>query len=249
MLIETRLDEILKIVNEKNSITVQELTELLNASESTIRRDLTILHKDGKLKKVHGGATSLSLYHTKDQEIELRKSLNKDEKLLIVKYAAALIGPEDFVYIDAGTTTDLLIDYITEKNAIYVTNAISHAKKLAQNGCEAHLLGGRFKLTTEALVGNLTVNELEHFNFTKGFFGTNGVTVKQGFTTPDIDEALVKKKAMQKCKECFVLCDFDKFNQISPITFGEFHDATIITTKIARKEYLQYKNIVEVNKV
>ncbi|MFA9463681.1 MAG: DeoR/GlpR family DNA-binding transcription regulator [Velocimicrobium sp.] len=246
MLIETRLEEILKIVNDKNSITVQELTDLLKISESTIRRDLTALHNEGKLKKVHGGATSLTMYRTKDQDIELRKNMNKEEKIQIVRYAAALIETDDFVYLDAGTTTDLLIDFITEKNAVYVTNAIGHAKKLSQKGCEAHLLGGRYKLMTEALVGNLTLDELERFNFTKGFFGTNGVTVKEGFTTPDIDEALVKKRAMQKCMESYILCDSAKFNRISPITFAEFQNATIITTKIKRKEYLQYKNIVEV---
>lgn len=248
MLIETRLDEIVKLVNEKSSITVQELTELFGASESTIRRDLTLLHKEGRINKVHGGATALSMYHTKDQEIGLRKNLNKAEKLQIVRYAAELIVAEDFVYIDAGSTTDLLIDAITEKNAVYVTNAISHAKKLSQKGCEVHLLGGRFKLATEALVGNLTLDQLEQFNFTKGFFGTNGVTIKEGFTTPDIDEALVKKKALQRCREPYLLCDPDKFNHISPITFGDFKSATIITTSIMRKEYLQYKHIVEVKK-
>lgn len=249
MLIETRLDEILKIVNDKTSVTVQELTEYLNTSESTIRRDLTILHNDGKLRKVHGGATALGMYYTKDETVELRKNMNREEKEAIVKYAASLIKPSDFVYIDAGTTTDLLIDYIKEKNAVYVTNAISHAKKLAQNGCDVHLLGGRFKLATEALVGNETLMNLERCNFTMCFMGTNGVSLKQGFSTPDMDEAMVKKKAMEHSKTCYVLCDPEKFNQISSVTFGDFKQATIITTKIIRKEYQQCKNIVEVKNI
>ncbi|MDK2809181.1 MAG: DeoR family transcriptional regulator, fructose operon transcriptional repressor, partial [Clostridiales bacterium] len=174
MLIETRLEEILKLVNEKNSVTVQELTEYFDASESTIRRDLSLLHSEGKLRKVHGGATALGVYGTKDQAMELRKNMNREEKVAIVRYAASLIQPDDYVFLDAGTTTEFMIDSITEKNAIYVTNATGHAKKLSQNGCEAYLIGGRFKLTTEALVGNMTLDELEHFNFTKGFFGTNG---------------------------------------------------------------------------
>lgn len=58
MLAEERFSEILKLVNEHKTITVQELTELLDMSESTIRRDLTTLHKKGKLIKVHGGATA-----------------------------------------------------------------------------------------------------------------------------------------------------------------------------------------------
>ncbi len=248
MIIEKRLDAILKIVNERESVTVQELTEYLKASESTIRRDLTILHNDGRLKKVHGGATALGVYQTRDEDIELRQNSNREEKIAIVKYAASLIKPNDFVYIDAGTTTELLIDYITEKNALYVTNGISHGKKLVQNGCGAHILGGRLKLATEAMVGNETLFTLEHYNFTIGFWGTNGISLKQGFSTPDIDEAMIKRKAMEQCKKRYVLSDPTKFNQISAVTFSNFKDATIITTKVEQKEYVSCQNIFQVGK-
>lgn len=246
MLIEERLSQIVRLVEERNSITVQELTQLLDTSESTIRRDLTLLHKQGKLKKVHGGATVVGFYHTKDEDVSLRKELNKNEKLEIVKYAATLIQPEDFVYIDAGTTTEVLIDYITEKQAVYVTNAITHAKKLVEKGCTAHIVGGEFKLSTEAIVGNETVLELEKYNFTIGFWGTNGISIERGFSTPDIKEAMVKKKAMEQCKECYILADSNKFNEISSVTFAPFEKAVIITTKLKDSSYCQYKNIVEV---
>ncbi|MFW5647048.1 MAG: DeoR family transcriptional regulator, partial [Acetivibrio ethanolgignens] len=59
MLMEQRFHEILRAIEEKQTVTVQELTELLNTSESTIRRDLSILDKEGKLNKVHGGATAI----------------------------------------------------------------------------------------------------------------------------------------------------------------------------------------------
>ena len=63
-----------------------------------------------------------------------RRERNKGAKEKIAKYAAGLIEPGDFVYIDAGTTTDLMIDFITVRQAVFVTNAITHAKKLAQKG-------------------------------------------------------------------------------------------------------------------
>lgn len=248
MLMEQRFHEILKVVEEKQSVTVQELTELLNTSESTIRRDLSILDKEGKLNKVHGGATAIGHYTTKDEDVALRMNQNREEKLAIVKYAASLILPEDFVYIDAGTTTELMIDYITEKNAVYVTNGISHAKKLVQKGCEAHILGGRIKLSTEAVIGNETVSELDKYNFTLGFFGTNGISLKRGFSTPDIDEAMVKKKAMEQCKQRYVLADSSKFNQISAIRFADFKAADIITSDIKAGEFLNCENVREVGK-
>lgn len=119
MLAEERFREILKIVNEKKTVTVTELTELLDTSESTIRRDLTQLHKRGALLKVHGGATVLNgAYTTKDAKVSEREGLYVEEKRSIAKLAAALIGQEDFVYIDAGTSTASLAEAISERGRV-----------------------------------------------------------------------------------------------------------------------------------
>lgn len=249
MLAEERFCEILNLVNERRSVTVQELTEELNASESTIRRDLTTLHNRGQLIKVHGGATAVGMsYHTKDAAVSVRKDLNREDKIMIAKYAAELIEPGDFVYIDAGTTTELLIDYIRETNAVFVTNAILHARKLIQRGCVTYIPGGELKLSTEAVVGSETVQCLQKYNFTKGFLGTNGISLQAGFTTPDMNEAMVKKKAMERCLEKYILSDASKFNQISPVTFADFNEAKVITTAINEPNYRKCKNIVEVSR-
>lgn len=247
MLVEKRQNEILRIVEEYKSITVIELTRMLNASESTIRRDLTEMDKQGLLVKVHGGATTLNLnYRTKDYDVASRKHMNMDEKLEIVKYAATLITHEDFVYIDAGTTTELMIDYITEKNAVFVTNGTVHARKLAERGCNTYILGGQMKFATEAVIGNEAIEGLRKYNFTKGFFGTNGVSKSKGFTTPDIDEAMVKQMAVRQCKDCYILCDRSKFEQISPVTFAGFDEAKIITYMLNDDRYMGCNNILEV---
>lgn len=248
MLMEQRLQEILRILEERQSVTVQELTELLSTSESTIRRDLSVLDREGRLNKVHGGATAIGHYALKDEDVALRMNQNRGEKQEIARYAASLILPEDFVYLDAGTTTEIMVDYITEKDAVYVTNGISHAKKLVQKGYEAYILGGRIKLSTEAVIGNETVSELEKYNFTLGFFGTNGISIKKGFSTPDMDEAAVKKKAMEQCKQRYILADSTKFGQICAIRFAAFQAADIITSKIEAEEFALYENIREVSK-
>ena len=143
MLTEQRFEEILKLLSEKGTITVQELKEKLSASESTIRRDLTVLHDNGKLTKVFGGAVAIhSHMHTKDIQVSARENVNREEKIRIARYAASLIAAEDFVYLDAGTTTGFMIDYIEEKQAVYVTNGVSHAKKLAAMGFRVILIGG-----------------------------------------------------------------------------------------------------------
>lgn len=255
MLGEERHNTILTLVDERKSVTVHELMELLDASESTIRRDLLTLDREGLLVKVHGGAIAVesSYYHTMDDDVSVRMELNRDEKLEIARYAAGLIEPNDIVYLDAGTTTELMIDFMNggffnDKNVVFVTNAISHAKKLSVRGFATYILGGEFKNLTEAIVGEEAILSLDKYNFTKGFWGTNGVNVKNGFSTPDLKEAMVKKKSMQKTKKRYILADSSKFSQISSVTFADFASAKIITDRITDDKYKGYKNIMEVGK-
>jgi DeoR family fructose operon transcriptional repressor len=219
----------------------------LDASESTIRRDLNTMDENGLLTKVHGGAVAKrQSIHTYDENVASRKALHADEKQEVAKYAASLIQPDDFVYLDAGTTTEMMIRYIKTTQAVFVTNAIGHAKLLSEKGCRVYILGGEFKSQTEAIVGEEAVETLDKYNFTKGFWGTNGISVSKGFSTPDVKEAMVKKHSMMNCKQRYVLADASKFDQISSIKFADFEQATIITTELNKPALKKYKNIVEV---
>ncbi len=245
MLAEERFDEILKYVNQEGSITVQKLIEYTNASESTIRRDLNTLDKRGLLVKVHGGA--LALEHNaalKDSMVNVREELNREEKRKIAEYAASLISPEDVVYLDAGTTTGYLIDFLKTKGIIFVTNAVMHARKLVEKGYTVYLPGGQMKAVTEALIGEDTIESIRKFHFTKGFFGTNGIDVEAGFTTPDIREANVKRYACAQCKEIYIMSDSSKFGTISPVTFLPFEKANVLTAGEVGSAYEIYKNII-----
>lgn len=245
MLTETRQEEILRMLEQKGSVTVQELKDVFGASESTIRRDLNVLHKKGALIKVFGGAVQTeSRINTREEEVALRKEQSREEKLRIARYAASLIDPDDFIYLDAGTTTGYMIPYLTERTAMFVTNAVSHALMLAENGFRVILIGGELKAATEAIVGNEAYVNLKKYNFTKGFWGANGVNPMAGFTTPDINEAMIKECAMKHTQRPYVLCDSRKFHQVSPVSFGEFHAAQIITDCMPDETYANYQNLI-----
>jgi DeoR family fructose operon transcriptional repressor len=248
MLTEERYATILQILEEKKAVTVLELTHILQSSESTVRRDLNNLHKSGRLYKVYGGATSIdNSYSTQEETVEAKHDLHIDEKIKIAKTAASLIEAGDFIYLDAGTTTERMIDFIHEKNASYVTNGIAHAIKLASHGFRVFVIGGELKESTEAIIGTEAMNNLKTYNFTKGFFGTNGISAKAGFSTPDASEGLVKQRALSRCRKAFILADPSKFNRISPITFANISGATIITTKLRDRKYRDFANILEVH--
>ena len=165
MLTEKRYEVILNLLNEKNSVTVTEIKELLGISESTIRRGLAALDKAGKLIKVFGGAVAA-----------------------------------DGGFTTAEPSVAQIIDFIKEKSATFVTNAVSHAQRLAAQGYRVYLIGGELKGTTEAVVGNQAILSLQKLHFSKAFLGTNGVGLKAGFSTPDYSEALVKQTAVEQAR-------------------------------------------------
>ena len=244
MLAEDRLEKIVALVNEHGSITATDLMQLLDASESTIRRDLTRLAQMGRIVKVHGGATAVTrTVVSSDQTVYEKYSVHLEEKTAIARFAATLIGPDDFVYIDAGSTTERLVDFITETRATYFTNSISVAHTLLSRGCRVLVPAGELKPVTEALVGEQTVETLRRYHFTIGFFGTNGATPDEGFTTPETGEALVKATALTQTLRPYVLCDSSKFSMVSPVTFADFDDATVVTD-VLPADLEEYTNII-----
>ncbi|MCM1106954.1 MAG: DeoR/GlpR family DNA-binding transcription regulator [Blautia sp.] len=247
MLTEERFSKILSIIETRGSATVQELMAELEASESTVRRDLNAMDGNGLVTKVHGGAIAKrQKIHSHDENLTSRQMLNAEEKRAIGRYAAALIEDGDFVYIDAGTTTGMMLEYITAEHVVCVTNAVGHARSLAERGYRVYILGGEFKSATEAIVGEEALEALDKYNFTRGFFGTNGISTAKGFSTPEVREAMVKKRAMENCKERYILADHTKFEQLSSVKFAEFEQAAVITEGPLPPSLKRYNNIMEV---
>lgn len=234
MLTERRHQEILQLLSSNGSVTVQELKEHLGASESTIRRDLNELHDRGTLIKVFGGAVRAENAAVPiREEIGAQKTeLHLEEKEQIARFAASFVGENDFVFLDAGTTTGLMIRYLEPSNAVFVTNAVEHARLLTEMGHRVIIIGGELKRKAEAIVGADAYDALLKYHFTKGFFGANGADRTAGYTTPDLNEAKIKSCAMNRCKKSYVLADSSKFGQIASVRFGLFEDAVLLTESI-----------------
>lgn len=248
MLAEERFALILDLLAEKRTATVQELCEALNASESTIRRDLTELDRQGRLNKVHGGATLPNGQFLADEPtMAAKESLAVSQKQSIAEAAAALITAEDFVYVDAGTSTLAMVRALNGPalEAHYVTNGIAHARLLAQKSCHVYLPGGLLRPRTEAIIGAAAVTALQQFNFTKAFMGANGVAMEAGFTTPDPEEAAVKAAAIRRARQIWFLTDDSKFGRIYPAVISALRDAAILTNRCPDPKYGQLTLVKE----
>lgn len=247
MIAEERLARIVEMVERRGTASVSELASALSISESTIRRDLDKLDQAHQLVKVHGGATTRESAHlTRDLTLGERHGLHDEEKRAIAEHAASLIGPDDFVYIDAGTSTEALVARITETRALYVTDSVSHAMTLAARGCRVTVLGGELKSATESLVGPDTIAAISRYHFTIGFWGVNGITPENGLTSPESNEALIKQLTMEHTARRYVLADATKFDNTSLVRFGALDSATIVTCGDVPEKYKAYNNVVEV---
>lgn len=247
MLNEERYRIIQELIEEKNTVTVAELAKVINTSESTIRRDLTTLDELGKIRKFFGGATKIvkneGLF---EDSVSVREQMMSKEKTEIAKYCAELINDNDFVFIDAGTTTSRLVDFIKNNKATYITNGITHGRKLIHKGFNTYIIGGKIKPVTEAIIGAEGIANLSNFNFSKAFMGANGVDINAGYTTPDIEESLVKEAAVKKSYHSFVLVDSTKFNRVFPVSFAEVKKGIIITDKLTDNRYAKETVVKEV---
>lgn len=248
MIAEQRYQLILSIVNQRNSVTVQQLAEALETSESTIRRDLISLDQQGKLRRVHGGAAAIDgQFFAEEDDMLTKQSQNIQAKQSIGVYAAGLILPEDFVFIDAGTTTLELVRALQGEalKATFVTNGGSQARILARKGCTVYVLPGRVKATTEAIVGTQALQRLKHYSFTKAFVGVNGITVDKGYTTSGMEEVELKAEAVRSSREHWFLADNSKFGKFYAAVICDLDSCGVITNRLTNPVYREHTIVKE----
>jgi DeoR family transcriptional regulator, fructose operon transcriptional repressor len=232
---------ILQLLKEKNIVKIQEVMDLTKSSESTIRRDFSLLEEQRFLKRIHGGASRLQGKLQEPSMIE-KSSKNLQEKRQIAKYAAGLVEEGDTIYLDAGSTVREMIEFLPNKNIVVVTNGLMHLSPLLNKGISTYLIGGLIKPNTNAFIGRGALASLDLYRFDKCFMGINGIHPQLGFTTPDQEEAMVKQKAISLSREAYILADHTKFAEISFAKIADIHEAAIITNDLEDETLEQYRN-------
>lgn len=218
---------ILEEVNKEQVVSLDKLVSLLSTSESTVRRDLDELEAENKLRRVHGGAESLHFLQ-EEETIQQKSIKNIQEKLQIANRAVEQIQEQDVIFIDAGTTNELLVKQLPNMAITVVTNSIHHAAKLVDRNFKTIIIGGLVKNATDASIGGVALNQIGQLNFDKAFIGMNGID-EDFFTTPDMEEGAVKRAILENAKQTFVLADASKLGQTSFVKVAPVRRAIIIT--------------------
>lgn len=209
---EERKSAILDLLKENTKLTVINLCENFKVSPATIRNDLRELENNGLLKRTHGGVISnqKARYEQKSNQKEIKFL---DEKNAIAKLAAQLVEDGDTIAIDTGTTTlEFAKQLSSKKHLTVVTNDIEIARYL-ENFTDASIIltGGLVRNGFHCSVGPIAISSISQLFVDKAFMGTNGITIDEGLTTPDINQAEIKKAMIDIASEIIVLCDNSKF--------------------------------------
>jgi len=214
-----RLNLIKEYVYKHKDVKITELNNVIDASESTIRRDIKHLSQEGFLTELYGSVV-INEQNASDTFIQERLQANVEVKDNIGKQAASKVSDNDFLFIDAGSTTYRMLKHINAKNITVVTNGTHIAEAAIKYGFDTYVVGGHLKASTMAIVGEQAVDYVKNFNFDKCFMGTNGYSSK-GYSTPDLKEGILKKAVIEQSRERYVLTDKSKQNITTAYIFAK----------------------------
>lgn len=230
---EERKRMIVEYVRQQGRASVQELAQLLQVSDSTIRRDLKDLEEEQQLQRTHGGAVPLFQADDDPEPSFLEKEDRfRQQKQAIAETAYSLIREGDTVLLDSGTTTYYLAKLLHGiKKLTVVTNSIVVARELANDrSIEIILTGGTLRPETQAMVGPFAERNIGMIHADKLFLATNGFDAESGLTTPNMIEASVKSKMIRSARQVILLADHSKYGRVSFVRFGELFDVNCIVT-------------------
>ncbi len=232
MYAEERQQAIAALVAQAGRLSVAELAAKFDVTTETVRRDLSVLDRAGLVRRVHGGAVPASALRVLEQAVTDRDRANAEEKDRIAAAALRWVPEQGCVLFDAGTTTARLAGLLPlDLRLDVVTHAVPIAARLAGHpAIGLHLLPGRVRPTTQAAVGEDTVESLSRLRTDVAFVGTNGVSVDHGLSTPDRSEAAVKRAIIAGARKVVVLADADKLGVEHLVRFGDLADVDVLVT-------------------
>jgi DeoR family fructose operon transcriptional repressor len=209
-----RQEKILDILRTKKSVTVHKLAEMVYASESTIRRDLTELEKSGRIRRTFGGAV-LEETLTKEVPLLLRQNQNNHIKQQIAKKAAEHIKNGQVIFMDASSTVAHLIPFMSQfKELTVITNSPQTSIDLGKANIRNFCTGGFLLENSIAYVGQHAENFLRHIHADIMFFSTRGYQPETGeITDSSIEESELRTVMLKQARKKVFLCDSSKFGK------------------------------------
>lgn len=214
MTVAERHGIILNELKENGKVNVQKLSNNLDVSEVTIRKDLKVLEEKGLLFRTHGGATQTNPY-TSDRPVSEKAKIRASEKNAIAKEAVKLIGDNDSIILASGTTILAVARHIKSDHRLNViTSALNVSLELSNhNNVEILQLGGQLRPSSSSVVGPYAEQFLEGITCGILFLGVDGIDLEYGLTTTNLMEASLNQECIEVAQYTVVVADHTKFGK------------------------------------
>ena len=233
MYAEERQQAIASLVISRGRASVAELAEAYDVTTETVRRDLAALDRAGVVRRVHGGAVPVRALRLVEAGVGERENTRTKHKDAIAAAAAEFLPLSGAsVLIDAGTTTSRIAAALPpDRELTVVTNSVPIAARLAgMPSISLQLLGGRVRGLTQAAVGEQVLGVLDTLRVDIAFIGTNGISVRHGLSTPDSDEAAVKRAMIASANYVVVAADSSKIGREDFVSFAPLSSVDTLVT-------------------
>lgn len=224
--IRVRRDKILDLLNTKNSLLVKEISNELDVSEITIRRDLTALEKMGLVRREHGKAMIIQKTGTEDYNEEIESLKNA-----IAKKAAEFVKDGDTLFINTGSTALSSLKHLENKRVTIVTNNVKVASLDHNPNSTVILSGGEIRFPKEALVGDIAIESFSKMSSDITVIGCSGFSIENGITTPVLHEAKINSLIIERTNGLvIVVADYRKIGFSSNFTSANIKDINYLIT-------------------
>ena len=227
------MQQVLQMLETRDSVHVTELAEILRVSEVTVRSDLSQLAREGLVARVRGGVRRLQ---RGDAELgfDLRLRLEVERKQAIARAAAELVGDGEAVALDASTTAYYLaLELRAKRELVVVTNGLLMAAALADApGINVLVTGGMLRLSAMSLVGDLGADLLRATRINKGFLGARGLSLERGLMDLNPDEVRIKQEMADACEQVIGIVDGTKWHRSALLSFVPAEGVDAIVTDV-----------------
>lgn len=240
MIYELRKKAILSSLTSQEVVDVIDIAKELNVSPITIRRDLDRLAAEGLLKRTHGGATKNDNYPI--ISFEGKSIENKEAKKHICQLAATLIEVGDSVFIDCGSTTFGLCQFIREKKITVITNSLPVFNALVGSEVSLNIIGGAYDNKRMAIHGEMAVDHINKYFVNKAFLGVDGISAEYGLTSNSEYESSVTKAMMENSQETILLSDDNKIEKRCYYSFAPLNLLDVLITNKNSKKLNKLKD-------
>ena len=239
MFLEERQAKILELLAANGKVLVKELAEMFNVTEDSIRKDLTALEAEGRLKRTYGGAVSIK-EKLQITEAQKRRISDVDAKRKIAAAAVKIISPNDLIFLDASTISIAVAEILEKKNSPYkiITNMIDVLVMLARNPhINIIFAGGQINKSRDGFIDGLNLKFMENFRPDISFVGVVGVDVKKNsLSSNDVNSGLHKAKILSISKTSYIMAESGKFGVEANYKFSTLENVRGLITEIEPAE-------------